>query len=659
MWKTVFASAGLGVSLIAISGSANDNSSISTNRIEIRKADEIFKNASLLFQQGHAEEAQTLLQRNEDLLQEESLLGKELIDLYIDINLSLTDRFELLEIYERFPHSFATREDASLILADAFILQKDGKQFYDLRKKWEGKESRKAEWLLLDVDASLLNNNRQQAIKYLESGSLEGDFEVNRLVRLALLFIQDNPKAAWEYLSVANDKDPDNIDIYIYRARLLESVDKKKLAFDELQKALEIAPDNIFLKDLIGDFYLRNGHYHEAMAIWLDSFDGPILDTVLLKALFWNRMITPVKYDWNSVVPPTGKLHSLNSYLLELPLGQYWDVNSFQKSPNYKSILSNQQAAYWLRLVDALKANNEDVALQLMESNPFIKESWDPSLERVLRQLLVYHSISRFANAEESEKWDFSNNQEKFATGENAFFDYLNQVIANPNLLEEDKEFKNLLNSKEAFVVAFLSSGWLEAGLSLLNDKSLSNGLPDWVSIAVVEAIQTNRGTEEALKFAAQQPLTHPLSNFISDVVKTTKISHKFQNTLKNMASQPSEKGARAAWLLSLINLEKGDYQAAKEVILSQSLLANVQLGKETLARIALLEGDSDEADRLYSQLEMQSIEAKSYLARKAFIEGNWEKARSLTEQLLRVYPDSELLKDNLKKIAFEARLQK
>ena len=74
---------------------------------------------------------------------------------------------------------------------------------------------------------------------------------------------------------------------------------------------------------------------------------------------------------------------------------------------------------------------------------------------------------------------------------------------------------------------------------------------------------------------------------------------------------------------------------------------------------MALLENDQLLADKLYSDIEKESTEAKSYLARKAFTEKNWKRAQELTESLLKLYPNNELLRDNYKKIMEEQQKQK
>lgn len=105
--------------------------------------------------------------------------------------------------------------------------------------------------------------------------------------------------------------------------------------------------------------------------------------------------------------------------------------------------------------------------------------------------------------------------------------------------------------------------------------------------------------------------------------------------------------------------MKKKQFSQAQEIIEDNPKLAQDLLGRETLARIAMLQGDLDLADSLYASLERESSEAKSYLARRAFAEKNWKRARVLTQELLKQHPSNKLLIDNLKKIHEEEKKQK
>lgn len=660
MWRTLCVSAAVGVGA-SVASLGTDWHLFAGNNFQDKpktllgadssQAEEDFKQAVALFEEGYAEEALKYLHNNEEKFSYENENGKKWVDLAIDVNTALYGNVHLTTLYCHFPEAFKNREKASLLVGNALILHHETKAYSKLRQSWKGNENLSSEWLFLDVDSLLLNNQRAEAINLLETHKFTGELETNRLVRLALLTIQNDPKTAWNYLNEAHVKDPDNIDLYTYKARLLESVDKNNLALSEYMTALEAEPKNIFMKDLLADFYLRNGQHQQAIAFWKEALDNSALDTVWLKAFFWSRMTTPTHDDLSGITPPLGKLHAFNQYLLELTPGKFWEQKRFEKIPGAQHLLTTQQVTFWLRLLSDLKNGQEESALKLLQENPFAKSSWNPSLERALKQLLTY----RLTGNIDSSDGRFSEAMPK--KNENAFFAFLDRLAVEPALLAQEKELRTLLSSNEAFVVTFLSSGWLEAGLQLHDQSILSADLPAWAAVAIAEAINTNRGYEEALQFAMMQPSSPQLSALMADLLKLAKNSNSFVFTLKKMASQQSEKGMKAAWLLSLIHLERGNFDAAKQSIYAQPLLSEILLGKETLARIALTEGDVELAHQIYLEIESQSVEAKSYLARNAFIEKNWGRAKALTQQLLEVYPDNPLLEENLRKIAQAAKL--
>lgn len=148
-------------------------------------------------------------------------------------------------------------------------------------------------------------------------------------------------------------------------------------------------------------------------------------------------------------------------------------------------------------------------------------------------------------------------------------------------------DIQALLLSKEAFSSLTLASGWTEAAIDLHELEYIPYHFPSSVAFDFTEALRRNRGDQEALTYASRQNVNHNLSFLI----------------------------------------------------------------QEMTARIAVKEGNSELAEKIYDSIADKSYEAKSYLARKAFQENNFEKAQVLTEELLKKYPNNALLLDNLKKI--------
>lgn len=213
-----------------------------------------------------------------------------------------------------------------------------------------------------------------------------------------------------------------------------------------------------------------------------------------------------------------------------------------------------------------------------------------------------------------------------------------------------------LLKSDLAIPAAFLSTDWYEVALQLNSVKVIPENMPEWIAYGFTLATQANRGNMEALEFATKQHQTPSMSLLTSELLIGSGSADSAIDILNKLAAKDDLAGARASWLLAMIYIEKGKLNEAREAVNHSPLLTKEVLGQETLAKIALLEKNEALADQIYTSIEKQSPEAKSYLARKAFAEKNWTKARELTVELLNQYPTNSLLQENLKKIDEEQK---
>jgi hypothetical protein len=467
--------------------------------------------------------------------------------------------------------------------------------------------------------------------------------DVGRLLRLALLYANDEPKTAWKYLGEAYAKDPQNPDIRSYRAKLLETVGKNNQAHQEYLAAVKLQPSNLFLKEQLAEFYLRKKQYPMALQVYEENLSPPSLDTIWMKAWFWNRVTHPINFDWNKAAIPQGALDDLVTYAIQLKPGVFWDRQKFDRVKNGKFYLKNQQEIYWLRLLQDLKEGNENNAVSLLKYNPFHSTSWDPALENALKRILAYRKTG-FFDVEEANIPNDHLDPHAHDVDLPPFFQEIEELanLSHANVLRHKvpDDLHELLISKEVFAVAFLSAGWLEAGLNLRALTHIPEQLPEWVSVMEAKALEQNRSFLEALEYAEVQPHTPALTLFAAELLISGGDALRALEKLKGLVKLESDIGYRAAWLSSLIYLENNDYNNARTVIYAQPLLVNDQLGQETLAQIAHEEGDHELAGRLYVSLEDKSS----------------QKARELTEQLIQDYPDDPMLKDNLLKIEKAAR---
>lgn len=525
---------------------------------------------------------------------------------------------QLATLYEQEPALFKGHEKAALIAADQFINQGNPNLFFKIQDDFQKDAQFRDKWLLLEADALILNGNSKQAIHLLTAHTLDGSEETARLLRLALLNLNEHPKISWGYLLQATKNDPHNPDIRTYRAKILEKADKIELAAKEYTKALQLSPHNPYLTEQVADFYVRNKNYKEALKTWKSALSANTSDQMWIQAYFWNKMVAPIAYDWKNSPLPNGKDRSFIDYLVNLQPNQFWDEAAFEKAlPMMRNNDTNLQVVFWLRLANELQKGNEKGALVLLEQANF-RTSWSPDLQNLLTHILHY----RIYGPEEA--------------------------TSNPYF---NAEFYPLLKSKEVYTAAFLSSGWDLAAINLHKVATYPNDFPEWLAPAMTEAYKRLKNESEAIAFAQKQNQTPQLKFMIAEMLLSKGKKREGIELLKTIAKTQSDFGAKAAWLVVLDQMESKDYANAATTILSQPYLANSLKGQELLARIALYSGDENQAAHIYEQIASDSKEAQSYLAKKAFNDKDWPKAKALTEKLLIAYPSNQLLQENLRKI--------
>ena len=299
-----------------------------------------------LLNNSKPEEAFVIIQQYADDIDNRTEVGKEWLDLLIRSSEATSNIPQLTVLYEYYPKSFDSHEKASMLVGDAFLLEGRSKDYDTLRDSWKGRETKPETWFVLDADKLLAEGRRKEAIDFLNSRTFPGKADTQRLIRLGLLYIFEQPKMAWDYFTQAYNKDPENPEIRSYRAKLLETVGKNSLALTEYLGAIHIDPKNLYLKDQLADFYLRQKQYAQALQVLSENLNPPSLDFVWIKALFWNRVVLPIKFDWNAVKPPQAKATPYIDYLLELKPGQFWDATAFEQLPNANQYLKTQQTTF-------------------------------------------------------------------------------------------------------------------------------------------------------------------------------------------------------------------------------------------------------------------------------------------------------------------------
>lgn len=554
----------------------------------------------------------------------------------------------LLALFETSPDRIAKDSTASLLVARTLLHSKRQKEFNELRDKWRQRDNT-VDWLVLDSDAQLLQGNYRQARELLKSRTFPGTNDVPRLVRLAILSRGRDLTESWNYLAEASRLNPRDPEVRSFRAQILEQLDKTALARVEYVAAHVADPKNPLLRDQLAEFYRRQGSYDLALTTWRDALKTPTLDYLWLKAAFWGRMIQPVKLEIKADERPQGDLTPLAEYVLQLAPGTFWN-DSFEKVPGARTLEGQRQEIFWLKLADRLRQKQDKAALELISFNRFGPNTWQPDLERALARILTFRTATNLNPASvtlptgglaETNRHQYFNLLEQLAKRER---DGGGKSVVTPDVAK-------FLRSEAALGAAFLAAGWREAALDLLPEQPPAEA-PEWLIYGQAQALRYNRSVASALAFLSKAPASPTLELLRGELeIADGKVAEGLAR-LAPLAGQNSEVGFRAAWLLAVSSFEKSDYAAVKKLVAAQPRLAKSPTGMELLARVALAEGQTAEADRVYRQIAGQSVEARTYLARQAFAQKDWVTARKYTEELIAIMPDELQLRANLEAIA-------
>jgi hypothetical protein len=625
---------------------------------ENRKEYQDFKKAQQLLAAGEPHQALDIIEVYGSQLSAATPKELDWLPLTVDALAQTQDANNLLALYPSFPRGFDKNEEAVLLVASGLLAQRKLDDYHILKDKWADRATKEPEWFNLDADALIVEGKQEEALAHLNSKEFEGPQDTGRLVRLSLIHARDNLAESWNTLNKALAKDPKNTDVTTYRAQILEAIHKPALARIEYLSAIQKDPNNADLVYQLGEFYRRNNHYPLAIDTWRQGLPLANSNELWLKALFWSRMTSPMNPEPTVEPPKTGELAPLISYIYHLPKGMFWDDALFEKVPDNSRYLRTRQETFWLRLSQALMDDDEAHAAELLDFNTFHASSWSPNLQNALQQILAYRRYGILHIDEVASSQNLID-KEEVDPGQgpvvHQFFKALKTLAAaSPAGLPAENvpdDMRSLLTSKYAFPSALLAAGWLEAALVWPLPAALPKDFPEWVAFAYTQALRYNRSPLEALNFATKQKASPPLSLLIGELMIATGSPDAGLEQLQPLAKLKSDIGTRSAWLISLIEIERKQYDKARKTIQSHPLLAKNLIGKEAMARIALKQGNIAQADELYGALEKDSLEAKFYLARRAYAEKQWDRALKLTEQLIVEFPDNPELHKDLQKL--------
>ena len=564
-------------------------------------------------------------------------------ELQVAVSARLHHVGQLLAVDERWPEAIAQNEDASLLVARARLNSDHRAETHRLIDLWQPKSAQPETWFVLAADTLLADKKRDEALALLKSRTFKGPADCPRLARLAILS-SDDLKAAWNYLAEAYDLDPHNADIRSFRAQVLERIGKVPLARVEYIAAQQAAPDDMLRRDQLAEFYRRQGSVADALGVWTGDATRPVFDYMWVKAWFWSRVAHPARM----VSAREDELGPLVRFLRGLPDDRFWDGENFAHVSAEKHYTGQQQETFWLSLLENLRVRDDRAAAERLRLNRFNTDSWEPDLEVALQRILSYRTAG-VLNPRNEPVPALSRPKEEL----HPFFVQLDDLAQaeREKRLVMPPEMDRLLRGDQGFAAAVLAAGWAEAALRLRAGGENCDALPSWVAYGFAQALRMNRGDAPAIAFAEKQRPTPELNLVIGEAQLASGQTVEGTARLAPLAASDSDAGYRAAWLLAVAALKKHQPAEVARIVAAQPRLASSTTGRELLARVALVEGRLDDADRAYGAIAADSAEAKTYLARRAYARKDWPSARRYTDELLTLFPDQLQLRANLEAI--------
>jgi hypothetical protein len=380
----------------------------------------------------------------------------------------------LCKLYDRLPGKFIHDEAPALTVARAEVQAARWDGYAALREAWRGREKTPGQWLALDSDVLVAQEEEEDALALLDSKAFEGPEEAGRLARLALLKLAADPVEANQLAARATALAPKDAEIHSMHAALLEDQGRFQEALAAYNTAVACAPRDFFVHDRMAEFYRRAGDFDSALRIWMALLGPPSMDFIWLKVLFWTRVAAPHAVQWEQLRLPRGHLDSLVNFVLQLPDGQFWDAQAFSLIADYEPDLLSRQEVFWLRVLESIRTGAEEEALTLLNLQGFGARSWHPDLELALLRILLYRRTKYLGS-----------NMTTHETGprhgnRHPLFIKLDKWTAREDgtLSEPAVQF---LESPWAYAAACYAAGWKEAANHLTNNQPLPHELLNWL----------------------------------------------------------------------------------------------------------------------------------------------------------------------------------
>ncbi|GAA5482974.1 hypothetical protein [Haloferula sargassicola] len=477
-------------------------------------------------------------------------------------------------------------------------------------------------WKLLEADHLLVDKRIREARESLESWSGEGEDEVNRQLRLALLSGDDEAKIL-SALDAARQALPESVDLHATAARYLERFGHAVMARREYIAAFLLEPDNPFHGDQLARFYLRTAALPQAIETWRQTAGKTGDVRSWWNVWFWERVTVP---RGEKLEPKTGDWWAgVALDAAETPDADF--LPAALLGDDVPPILSKNEAYHWLRVLQAAKGGDDARVLAELDGLNVESDSISRDLLAVMKALYQFR-----VNGEWPEKIELTRGPLN-----HRFLQELAKLRP-----AEAAALKDFLSSKLAPAAVLLANGWTGAADRLVATADIVDLPPiaDWLPFAWTKSTARLHGPQAGLEAAAAFPEDMAVRGLAGELMLSAGKTDEGLEQLETVANEPGGVGFRASYLLALADLERSRFDEFDTRIAGRKDLAESVGGRELTARAALARKDEAKARAIYDALGTESVEGCVFRYRAAMDASDKAGARTILQDLIRIAPN-------------------
>jgi hypothetical protein len=542
----------------------------------------------------------------------------------------------------------ALLEQADLVLAREAVHQGKFDVYEQLRAKWEGAPAFPGRWALLEADSLLARREPQKARDFLLQLELPGEEDALRLARLALLDAGE-PWKAMESLDAGLRASPRHAELLSFRAQIQEAAGRIADARLDYVAAVLAEPKNPLHRDVLAQFQLRTAEPAMAAETWRDCAEVTGLGLYAFKAWFWSRLCgVPLsrplpeirQQGWSPLIEEIRKMPQ-GTFLtpgLEVAMIQIGGMTS-------------RPEVFWLRVLEDLKRADWQAAAARLDSA--IAPEADRMAPGLATRLLAHASALAGGSARAALAGrrlpEPAEDAHPLLKEFHAWFQ-----AAEPEGESPPPALLRWLAHPASPASMLFAHGWQGAALDVAGGADLQapEDAPDWFDFGYARCLLVRDGPESARRWLDALPRRSAAADLtLAEILLTGDQAERGLSTLQNLARSPGPLAGRAAWTLAMVELDRGNTQAARQWVQDSAELSSQVAGKEILARAALTENKPEQALALYRELGSASLDAMIYLSKDAYARKDWAEARKWTSELAQRHPEEPQFRNNLLQI--------